>query len=81
MSKRELRVLRIDVAEFGDLRLTIQALNPAATHRIVEKASLTDADWTEVPGVNFGAPNGNVLQATFAPPVGQTRFYRVVENP
>lgn len=81
VSKRELRVLRIDVAEFGDLRLTIQALNPAATHRIVEKASLTDADWTEVPGVNFGAPNGNVLQATFAPPVGQTRFYRVVENP
>ena len=78
--KPQLRILKIEVDVFGDLVLTIQALNPAATHRVVQKASLADTDWTDVTGVNFSAPSGNIIRATFTPPTGQTRFYRVVQD-
>jgi hypothetical protein len=80
IARSEIRVGSIDLVSPGTLRLTFNVLNPSATHRIEEKVSLDDANWTEVSGVSFSAPTGDMVQATFAAP-DSTRFYRVVEAP
>ncbi|HEY0549068.1 MAG TPA: LamG-like jellyroll fold domain-containing protein, partial [Verrucomicrobiae bacterium] len=76
----EIRVLAIQLTTTNTLRLTIGGINPGATHRIEQKAIVTDA-WVNVPEATFGAPNGNVLEAIIPVPDTATRFYHVVEEP
>jgi hypothetical protein len=80
VARRELRVQKIEVVGF-DLVLTIEALNPAATHRIDFKNSLNDADWIEDPVAFFLPPNGNLIQVYLSLPETATRYYRVAEVP
>jgi hypothetical protein len=80
VTRRELRIQKIEVVGF-DLVLTIDALNPAATHRVEYKNSLNDPDWIEDPLPFFLPPNGNTLQVYVSLPDTSTRFYRVVQLP
>jgi hypothetical protein len=80
VTRRELRIQKIEVVGF-DLVLTIEALNPAATHRIEYKNSLNDPDWIEDPLAFFLPPTGNTLQVYVSLPDTATRFYRVVQLP
>lgn len=79
IAKRQLRVTRIDYT--FEIILTIDALNPAAPHRILEKRNLTDTEWTTVSGVFFQGAGGNTLTATFPAPDVGPRFYMVVQDP
>ncbi|MBI5384839.1 MAG: immunoglobulin domain-containing protein [Verrucomicrobia bacterium] len=81
VTRHEMRVLGIEVPTPGALKLTFQVLNPAAPHRVVEKASLADPEWREVPDVTFLPPSGNIMSAVFSMPAASTRFYRIVEGP
>jgi hypothetical protein len=77
----QLRVGKIALVSPSNLRLTFNALNPAATHRVEEKTNVGDPGWTEVPGAVFGPPSGNTIEVTIPVPGTATRFYRVVEGP
>ncbi|HTD85471.1 MAG TPA: LamG-like jellyroll fold domain-containing protein, partial [Candidatus Binatia bacterium] len=79
VSKRHLRVTGLQVLEF-DTRITFEALRAGTTHRLEEKSSLTDAQWTEVPDVSFTG-NGSTIEALFATPVDDHHFYRIIETP
>jgi hypothetical protein len=77
----ELRVRKIEVVAPSSLRLTFDAINPAATHRVEEKINVDDPTWTEVVGAVFGAPNGNTIEVTIPVPATATRFYHIAETP
>jgi hypothetical protein len=76
-----LRVGTIDLSSPTTLRLTVNGINPLATHRVEEKTSIDDASWTEVVGAVFGTPVGNSVEVTIPRPETTTRFYQVVEVP
>ena len=76
-----LRVGTIELNSPTTLRLTINNINPLATHRIEEKANIDDVGWTEVVGAVFGTPVGNSVEVTIPRPDTTTRFYQVVEIP
>jgi hypothetical protein len=76
-----LTVTGIALTPTGNVRLTISSPAPAQTHAVQEKTSLTAGTWTNVAGVTFGAPVGNVLTAEFSRPADSLRFYRVVLRP
>jgi len=77
----QLRVRKIELMAPASLRLTFDAINPAAPHRVEEKTDVDGSTWTEVAGAVFGAPNGNTIEVTIPVPATATRFYRIVENP
>ena len=76
--RRELRVLKIESADAGTVRLTLAPSNPTVEHRLESTRNLSDPHWTEVPGVTFTLIPDNLLEAIFAAPVDSTIFYRVV---
>jgi hypothetical protein len=78
---REIRIRRVIILPQDEmLLLTIEALNPLATHLVEQKIQLSDSDWTDA-GAGFGQPEGNIIQAVLPIPETGTRFYRVVEVP
>ncbi len=81
IARGELRITRIERVAPSSLRLTFNAINPAATHGVQEKTSVDDPLWTDVTGAVFSAPNGNTIEVTLPIPATNTRFYRVVETP
>jgi len=72
----QIRVLSMERSG-GNLLLTFLTANAAATHRIEERNDVASGAWSEVSGVNFSTPGGNLVIATFPVPVGDQRFYRV----
>jgi hypothetical protein len=79
--RSEIRVTRIETVAPNSVRLTIDGINPAATHGIEQTSSIENPAWSPVPDAAFDAPVGSTVQVTFAAPDTQTRFYRVVETP
>jgi hypothetical protein len=79
VTKRQIRVSKIENLGF-EFELTVELLNPAATHRVVEKVNLTDLEWTTVTDAAFDPPIGNTQRIVIPIPEGNTRFYRVVEG-
>jgi hypothetical protein len=79
--RSEIRVTRIETVAPASVRLTIEGINPAATHGIEQTTSFENPAWSPVPDAAFDAPVGNTVQVTFGAPDTQTRFYRVVETP
>jgi hypothetical protein len=80
VTRRDLRIVSVNLNGFGEVHLVIEVLNPAASHRILEATAPGQTGWTEVQGVVFSGPNGYILEATFTPDT-PPRFYRVVEGP
>lgn len=80
VTKREIRVSKVENLGF-ELALTVQLLNPGATHSVVEKTNLTDADWTTVADAVFEPPIGNSQRVIIPIPASNTRFYRILEGP
>jgi len=76
-----IRVQTIELTTTNTLRLVISGINPAATHRIEQKTTVTDAAWVNVPEAVFSAPSGNTIEAIVPVPDAATRFYQVVETP
>jgi hypothetical protein len=79
VTKREIRVSQVENTGF-ELVLTIQLVNPGATHRVEEKTTLMDAIWSNVADAVFDPPVGNTQRVTIPIPATDTRFYRVVEG-
>ena len=83
LSEEEVRLVmnRIHVLSLqitgGNVVLTFNTANAAGMHRIEERNDFTVSGWSEVMGVNFGAPSANTVTATFPAPMGEQRFYRV----
>ena len=79
--RRQVRILDIDINSFGDVHLTVEVLDPGATHHVEQKTLLTD-EWSPVPDedVEIEGPVGNILNLTFSAGASQTHFYRVVEG-
>lgn len=61
----------------GNVVLSFTTANVTGMHRVDERSEFPSGPWSEVMGVNFGAPSGNVITATFPVPMGGQRFYRV----
>jgi hypothetical protein len=78
VARRQLRVKKLRFLDF-DISLTIELLDPAATHRIEEKINLNDPEWTEVADAFYSPPVGNSQEVIFPITAPEARFFRVVE--
>jgi|GEM_PF-4239390 hypothetical protein len=72
----QIRVLSLQIAD-GNVELTFITANASGMHRVEERNDFTASGWSEVMGVNFEAPSGNTVTATFPAPMGEQRFHRV----
>jgi hypothetical protein len=77
IKERKLRVLSIAPSEGNTMRLVVELLNSAATHRLERKINLNDA-WADVPEAFFEDPQGDTV-GVLVPVTSATAFYRIVE--
>ncbi len=75
-----IHIQKIELTTTNTLHLTIEGINPGATHRVQQITAITDV-WSDLPEAVFGAPSGNTIDALIPLPDTATRFYRVVESP
>ena len=75
-SRAGLVITRITVPD-NLVRITFETANPTWEHKVQEVSSLISTQWTDVAGVSFSSPSGNVITAEFPRPAGEMRFYRV----
>ena len=77
---RELQILSIQHIAFDStLRLTVKLRDAAAGHRLLQKTSLTDTEWTEVVDAVYMVPDNGVQEIIAPVPATSTRFYRIEE--
>jgi hypothetical protein len=72
----QIHILSLEITG-GNVVLTFVTANVSGMHRIEERTDFASGVWSEVMGVNFSAPSGNTITATFPAPMGGQRFYRV----
>lgn len=80
LAEPEIRILRIESFDGFDLLLTVEVIDPAATHRVQEKSEFAQSDWTDTPFVYWTSLGGRILQAAFSVPP-ENRLYRVAQDP
>jgi hypothetical protein len=80
LAEPQIRILKMESFDGFDLVLTIEAIDPAATHRVEEKTELSQADWTNTPDVFWANLGGRTIRATFSLTY-ENRFYRIVQDP
>ena len=78
--RHEMRILEIDFQPPAALHLTVEVINPNATHSIEETSSLENPIWTPVLDASFEPPVGNTIEVFFGAPASSPHFYRVVES-
>ena len=79
IKERNLRVISIAPSEGNNMRLLVELLNSAATHRLERKINLNDA-WADVPEALFEDPQGDTV-GVLVPVTSASAFYRIVEVP
>lgn len=78
--KRELSVKKIEYIN-SELVLTLDLVDPAATHELRQKVSLDDPEWLPTPEAFFIPPVGYEQKVFLPTPDTATRFYRAVRVP
>ena len=80
LAEPEIRILKMETFDGFDLVLTVQVIDPSATHRVEEKTELSQADWTDTPDVFWTSLGGRLMRAMFSLTY-ENRFYRIVQDP
>lgn len=82
VEKLELRIIGIEYPTAFDITLVVQIVNPAASHFLVKKTSLSDPLWQDEVNAAYEGPTAGILKVTFERPVGPEQFYRILQvNP
>jgi hypothetical protein len=61
----------------NNLELTIATSNAAGNHVVQQSATISPAQWSDVPNVTFAAGQGGTVVATFPKPASSPAFFRV----
>jgi hypothetical protein len=76
--KVDVEIAQIKFLPAGSLEIQFETTQPSRQYGIQQTATLANPNWTEVSGVTFQPPAGNVVTALFAAPTESPRFYRIL---
>jgi hypothetical protein len=82
LEKLELRIIGIEYPTPFDITLVVQKVNPAASHFLVKKTSLSDPEWLDEVNATYENLAGGIVKITFQRPEGPAQFYSILQiNP